>query len=109
MLLGFSLTMDEVAALRTSFRFAIDEFIEDNSDLTARYENEDTISYRLRMESLYLEHMTENDEFYVNLPSIASRRQASRLQRLYGINIGTDDDITQSHTEARGSYHDYIW
>jgi hypothetical protein len=115
---GYGLSVNEVAALRSSFRANIDEFLEEHED-EPEYERqpaEDDVSYRLRMESLWLQSLTESSEFYLNLPvnttAVLAPNAISRLQRLYSLPLSEDgvyENSANSEQQAPGSYHDYVW
>ena len=102
--LGFGLTTDEVAALRSTFRSTIDSFIRDNSEASTRIIGEDDLTYRQRMESLFLASLDDSSEFYMNLPSRERDWARQRFREDYDFTNLHDQD-----TQAEGFYHDYVW
>ena len=102
--LGFGLTTDEVAALRSTFRSSIDSFIRDNSEASTRIIGEDDLTYRQRMESLFLASLDDSSEFYMNLPSRERDWARQRFREDYDFT-----DLHDQDTQAEGFYHDYVW
>mmetsp|Transcript_13088 Transcript_13088/g.21422 ORF Transcript_13088/g.21422 Transcript_13088/m.21422 type:complete len:299 (+) Transcript_13088:132-1028(+) len=73
------LSIDETAALRSSFNSQVDAFIEERS--SAPSDGEDRTAFRFRMEEEWIASQGARSEFTMNLPTdrIATTRRASQV------------------------------
>lgn len=100
------LTIDETAALRSSFQQQIDEYSESHP----RQANEDENTYRYRIEESWMRDQGPTSEFRLNLPR--SRTSPSgftvpSLQTFRSLTEFTfDDDGTQSNS---GTFREFFW
>lgn len=100
-LLSDGLNVDEVAAIRSSFRESIDELAVSIVPL----EGEDPIHYRGRVEDEWMASQGQMSEFALNLPN-SSRLQnpnVTVLQMAMSRNFVPDDD------QGLGTYFDFVW
>jgi len=113
------LTIDETAALRSSFNPHVDDFIRISQ--SQRREGEDDVAFRYRMEQEWMSSQDATSEFYLNLPS--DRRVLRRLQGDPGSGaspanfsfsrLGRVDrtfaEPLSAATVSPGTMNDFIW
>ena len=106
------LSINETAALRSSFNTQVDEYIRQNNH-QARDE-EDTSSFRYRMEEEWMARQRATSEFAMNLPT--QRSSAHPLQaytfsseRRRGLVGGGGGDLTIERPSNPGTMNDFFW
>lgn len=107
------LSLDETAALRSSFQSQVDEL----SATHPQRADEDEHSYRFRLEELWISQQGPTSEFTLNLPrSSTTSRASTRVFNLPSISslrsiaessLNTDDDDHSGHTS--GTLRDFVW
>jgi hypothetical protein len=101
------LTLDEAAALRSSFQLQVDEFAEG----CPQRAGEDPHLYRFRLEELWMQQQGPTSEFTLNLPRAAhpsstsprSSMSFSSLRSMAEASLTTDDN------EESGTAREFLW
>lgn len=110
-LIEIGLTLDEAAALRSSFQVQVDEFAEGYPQRPG----EDEHAYRFRIEDLWMQNQGPSSEFTLNLPRSSrltrpggrgfSLPTLSTLRAITENSLTADDDLS----ESGGSLREFIW
>jgi hypothetical protein len=107
-LIEIGLTLDEAAALRSSFQQQVDEFAEGH----IQRPGEDEHAYRFRIEELWIQNQGPTSEFTLNLPR-SSRSTLSggfsipsiSTLRTFAESSLTSDDLS----ENGGTLREFVW
>lgn len=99
-LINAGLTIDEAAALRSSFSSQVEEYMQQNPPRSA----EDPVAYRYRMEEEWMAQQGPQSEFSLNLPR-RSRISASipSLVQLPTLASSAEDSLSS------GTFREFLW
>jgi hypothetical protein len=105
-LLNEGISIDEVTAVRLSFRDSID----DMEDSVPMLPEEDPREYRLRLEEAWMANQGSNSEFSANFPNLAhgDQDEMNDAARQWAGVLSRGYSSTEDESEI-GSYRDFMW
>jgi hypothetical protein len=99
------LTLDEAAALRSSFQLQIDEF----ADGIPQHAGEDPHLYRFRLEELWMQQQGPTSEFILNLPRSARPSLHSPSSSLSFSSFRSMAETAFAADEDSGTAREFLW